>query len=96
MTSRSLPEIEEDLQTGITQLLYIVKTIVRLSEQDDEMKKYKPDKKSFIRTVNNMQFVVKRMSYLNHSILFKESLKKNTFQFSLMFYYSLKTISFLL
>ena len=40
MTSRSPQKLAEDLQTEITStVIHAVKTITRLSEQDDEMKK---------------------------------------------------------
>ena len=39
MTTRSLPKLEEDLLIDHTTVIHAVKTITRLSEQDDEMKK---------------------------------------------------------
>ena len=52
MTSRSLPEIGRRFANrDHTTVIHAVKTITRLSEQDDEMKKYTPNKKSFIGTI---------------------------------------------
>ena len=49
MTSRSLPEIGRRFANrDHTTVIHAVKTITRLSEQDDEMKKYTPNKKSLL------------------------------------------------
>ena len=54
MTTRSLPEIGRRFANrDHTTVIHAVKTISRLSEQDDEMKKYNSDQKYFVRAVNN-------------------------------------------
>ena len=52
MTSRSLPEIGRRFANrDHTTVIHAVKTITRLSEQDDEMKKYQSDQELTIRTI---------------------------------------------
>ena len=57
MTTRSLPEIGRRFANrDHTTVIHAVKTISRLSEQDDEMKKYITNKKSFSRVIKcNLQ-----------------------------------------
>ena len=62
MTTRSLPEIEEDLLTVITTVIHAVKTITRLSEQDDDEKKY-TDQEFIIRTVTKCNLLLKEIFY---------------------------------
>ena len=54
MTTRSLPEIGRRFANrDHTTVIHAVKTIGRLSEQDDEMKKYNADKKYFVRAIKD-------------------------------------------
>ena len=68
MTTRSLPEIGRRFANrDHTTVIHAVKTITRLSEQDDEMKKnINQIKKSFIRTIVKCNLLLKEIFYLNH------------------------------
>ena len=80
MTTRSLPEIGRRFANrDHTTVIHAVKTITRLSEQDDEMKKVLAKLKSFYLNSREMQFVIKR-DILLKSLNFVQGVveKKNT------------------
>ena len=93
MTTRSLPEIGRRFANrDHTTVIHAVKTITRLFDQDDEMKKNINQIKSLIiRTTTIMQFIVKR-DILLKSLNFVQGVveKKILYQFYQMFYYNLK------
>ena len=61
LTTRSLPEIGRRFANrDHTTVIHAVKTITKLSEKDEEMKKSHSDKKSFIRKLAPMQFDINR------------------------------------
>ena len=80
MTSRSLPEIGRRFANrDHTTVIHAVKTITRLSDQDDEMKKILIKLKVFCWNSEEMQFIVKR-DILLKSLNFVQGVveKKNT------------------
>ena len=78
MTSRSLPEIGRRFANrDHTTVIHAVKTITRLSEQDDEMKKYKSNK-SLLLEHNEMEFIIKRDILLKSLNFVQGVVEKNT------------------
>ena len=62
MTTRSLPEIGRRFANrDHTTVIHAVKTITRLSEQDDEMKKNISHIKFIIRTVDKCNLLLKEI-----------------------------------
>ena len=79
MTTRSLPEIGRRFANrDHTTVIHAVKTITRLFDQDDEMKKNKSDQKSFTWTTIDMQFIIKRDILLKSLNFVQGVVEKNT------------------
>ena len=94
MTTRSLPEIGRRFANrDHTTVIHAVKTITKLSEKDEEMKKNINQIKNIllgIKIDNAMQFTIKRDALLKSLTFVQGVVEKNTLPILSMFFYKLK------